>query len=1604
MAVTFEDLMGTTKPPLAPSSSDSSPKISPESLPFPSAAKLAGGTPTSDSLFLAKPSEKGSAVTEVSFNDLLPQEEPSKGDNAVIGLFKGLGQSYAETAKAGWMAVGGAASLVDKSVSLASGIDTTMLQDAVFQHAVDPLVGTQKDLQLAEGSGWMAKGAYAVGSAIGVLTQILTGGGETKIAGKLAENAPVAAKVVDQVVRHGLRGIQIPALTTAVETGNSVMEATGDKNKALDAAVKQYILTSATFASPVAAPGTLGMRAVTGAATSTVIGESSRIAMNENLPEELRQPFSWENLVQEGVIGAGMGAVGSSDPYRGARVLREMGQDNFDQLVVNNPKAAAALVKEAAKTDPKGATKAAERAVKVSKMGLDELREKGKQAAELKAKTEAEKKKAAAAGLEETWNWLDEEKPAEKPTETPTEGTKPVAGPIKEPLESLITEKAKKETAESPEDSQPHVLDEELQRAFGLLDNEVFKHFNQANRSLQPIWSVLRDVADKKQSVMLREVFSAISKRVPDGPVKDMVDSILRVVPDIDLIPRDVILDQKGNPAPDYAGLHTYGPGRHDIQVVPRKGTAMLITMLHEATHAAKVRWMYSNPDHPLTKEANRLYGIARDLVTDLQDVTGYGLGEAGVRYSKWRPKTAVGDVYGMTDVHEFMAEVRSNPKFQTILARAGRFAQKFHKLENVVNKIGETVRKMLGVSKEHGQFLNNVLNVSDQILEKAFQEVSPLEGEVTSPSARGQISKGLQEASYELEQSATDIAEAKWGTKPVIYTQGGLPVTAADVKRMTKIVLKWARTSKSFALAEGKLTKRLEQAARTVLPEALGDKAKLAANVVAKRIAQWKAANAQMIGMSDQRREFWNKFHEHALEFIDSYETGKKYEGPYAEQFEDFRQGYKGLMEWLATEDKRRGIKYEDIDNYITHLFDNPEKVAEEMKRLYGRKFGDPYFMKDRVGKSIKELVAKGYKLKYSNPEDIMQARVAASNIAWAKIEMLQEMADLGLAVKLVRDAEGKNITDVPHGWSEKTWRSPNGERYYVHDQANAILHNAFETKSLWTADHVGGDLYRGGMWLKNKIVPIRLFGLFHAAHVGLLINNAAAFTRAGKLFFSGNGASPEFWKALAEGGHSTFTGWWDRGANRILQAYRGEIPGEMLSDGERRILTYMTEGGFVPGMAEQDIGNSRRRFTDAVQKGKYAEAAFRLPFAAIDYLQYPLFHHWIPTLKIAAYTKDVATAMHIDPELATNATKRMNAFAQIRKSVDNRFGEMNYDTLFWNRTVKDIAVLNTLSVGWQLGFIREYIGGAAEIPRAMLSEKSIKELAKSGQLDRAMFATTYIAGGMLIGALITKLSTGENPDLLDYFYPRTGEVDENGKPKRINTPFFTREFASIYTHMRNEGVVEGLGKLVTNKASGIIALTKEIVEGVNGLGQEVRDPNAPFYKKLGQTLESVYKEVTPISLEAVKQQTSIPTKIAASAGFSPAPKYATETPLEGEVSATFSKYHRKETIPYKQAQFNADKRILRKLYLAGSGEYDAKLEEVQQKYDLSQRDIGKLESSFNKTKDPYLSMFKQLNWQQQKQILDKHWDEMSDEQKEEYLKASNRDHLRYKYEGPEK
>jgi hypothetical protein len=168
---------------------------------------------------------------------------------------------------------------------------------------------------------------------------------------------------------------------------------------------------------------------------------------------------------------------------------------------------------------------------------------------------------------------------------------------------------------------------------------------------------------------------------------------------------------------------------------------------------------------------------------------------------------------------------------------------------------------------------------------------------------------------------------------------------------------------------------------------------------------------------------------------------------------------------------------------------------------------------------------------------------------------------------------------------------------------------------------------------------------------------------------------------------------------------------------------------------------------------------------------------------LKVNAAIMEARDALARDTSLLTDPVRRRLALRAIGKSIDNRFGEMFYGSLFWNRYVKDAGIASFLSLGWNLGFAREFIGGAAEaITRpvgAVGRATGIQGLTPSPQrqtirdnTSKMGFAFTYLLTAALINGLMSYLLSGKPPEGWDWIFARVGGENPDGSGIMAQAP----------------------------------------------------------------------------------------------------------------------------------------------------------------------------------------------------------------------------------------
>ncbi len=975
------------------------------------------------------------------------------------------------------------------------------------------------------------------------------------------------------------------------------------------------------------------------------------------------------------------------------------------------------------------------------------------------------------------------------------------------------------------------------------LPQQSHSHYESIDRGMQMHYDDLEAEGKPTGShALLDRMIEQTEKGVTGDFQRELIKKLRTRVGDVKIHFVDAAINSKGKVV---AGNYQHASGKITVGT---NHTHQTHTVLHELVHAGTVKFIVDNPTHPLTQELNRLYELTKTRIE-----------EAKLDLKKHGVTKIAADPYGMKDTFEFVAEAMTNKKFQEFLAKSERYSKEGDNLRTIYDKFVDVVKKIFGIDKpETSALLNNVLDVSNRIIDKqAGHEVFGAQAEAAS-SAR---------------------------------IEGAFSRT---------------RDNPAIKVATGKLAAYYDEILQTFNPEGRGSRGKDAGAVIASNIAKQMQHDTMMTNRAKDRLEFWDKRPKVAEQFIKGFEKGQKFVDKTLQKVSDF---YTEWNKTILAQDQRNGIKYEVQDHYLSHVFEDEKGVQDYLTRRYGAKWTEPGFAKDRSFDLYEEAERAGFKPKFKNPEDIMLARQHSSNVAEAKVNILKDLERYGLAVK--KTAGGK----APEDWIKPASRpSPNGDSYWIHNSAEGILHNVYDSASMWNMKGIRGDAFKTMMWVKNSMVPVKLaFSLFHPLHVAT-IDNVTGVVRASKEMLSGKtGAVEGFGQILKAGsyygtlketaGSLPFVDIGGSG-NRLLRMMQGKIPDSALTSADKTAMQYMNDGGFIPSISSQYKLGAIENLQRALNQRRVG-AIWHLPGAMIQGLGKPIFEHWIPSLKTASYMADVKTALKTDPSLIDDALKRQVAFRKIAKSVDNRYGEMQYGTLFWNRAVKDIGVLNTLSMGWQLGFIREYGGGMLDAGQALNPRTgSLAQKAATGKLDRPLFATLYTTQALMYGGLMTYWMTGQIPQSWeDYVYPRTGETDDKGKPTRSSTFFYTREFGSIYKHAQIDGPLAAVGDVVTSKASGIIGLATQAITGVNNFGQQIRDPNGRAFTQIEQTVAAALSDAEPISLSQLETgstplkgdwwQKQFGTKegVLAKVGLSKAPKYVSESVTEGKIDSIYNR-----------------------------------------------------------------------------------------------------------------
>lgn len=532
-----------------------------------------------------------------------------------------------------------------------------------------------------------------------------------------------------------------------------------------------------------------------------------------------------------------------------------------------------------------------------------------------------------------------------------------------------------------------------------------------------------------------------------------------------------------------------------------------------------------------------------------------------------------------------------------------------------------------------------------------------------------------------------------------------------------------------------------------------------------------------------------------------------------FADDTRSIMQGMRKRLESMPDGDKM-GF-YQD---YFPHYWENPEK-ARAFTNDFVAKQGSSAATKARTYPTISDGLKAGLKLADPNPVRAASRYVTSTNNYIAAKDVVEQAVRKGDAAYYPQGRQ-------PEGWVPLTGRfaEKGGAKLYAPPDA-ARIYNNFYSKGIEATQAATPYEALRTATAENTAAELAL-----SAYHAMTITAQNMFNDVARVM---KNAAVGDWEGIGKALKSATAGQLPgiKGGNyevgsKFMEQYKGledhGIDMESVVDhftkaggkvGQDKLYRTRPEGGFINAWKQGQLGTVGKELKDTALSSPAGalKATYQTLGRVAEDVVYPLFEHYIPRIKTGAFGNMMSDWIRQNP----TATEKEIAAARIRimDQVDDRFGEMNMDNIFWAKTQKQMASVLLRAQGWDIGLARQSGGAITDVV------KSIKDIATGTPynkqlLDRPLFVTAAAMTTMLMNSAYQYLKTGEAPqDMQDMILPRTGGKTPQGKPERVMLPGHGREMIQAMTPEPGEAPYSGLVSEAGNK---IAAFPKHIYEAL--------------------------------------------------------------------------------------------------------------------------------------------------------------------------------------------
>lgn len=554
--------------------------------------------------------------------------------------------------------------------------------------------------------------------------------------------------------------------------------------------------------------------------------------------------------------------------------------------------------------------------------------------------------------------------------------------------------------------------------------------------------------------------------------------------------------------------------------------------------------------------------------------------------------------------------------------------------------------------------------------------------------------------------------------------------------------------------------------------------------------------------------------------------------------------------------------------EDYYPHAWLDPRvKVDDAFHTVYGPgRQGSAYHLQGRSVPTIFDGITRGLTPKFPNPiegalhymasiddylaaERVRQTMLDQGHAYYAQQPQLGDVPLKGRAAtrpRVYNDAEGNanayteqlyaapGFARVYNNWVGRgiaEWAGPGAQTVYnkLLMAKNALLGLAFglsgfhpmviakQTTASAIANGIGelskGDL-ENGLWHAGMgaITPVQVTkqvakgARFDSVYMGTAPNPTPLEQQLKDIYVKAGGVAPSQGRGepyFASQARNLFTEWSRAGA--------------WGSEGypiEKAIMAPAAVPATALKSTARDLAGAIGNSTESIPK----RAALTIPRAVgaiaenfgrvSDTIMSPLFDKIIPQIKRAAWADEMESYIRSHP-LADEA-ELLRVGRQAMDSMDDRFGEMNMENVFWPRTVKQIAQLMTVSTGWEYGSWRAAGRGLEDLATAPQGER---------MTTRARALMGYVGAMALFASVYQYLKTGSTPFSTGLWNFATPLSRGNDPASAVQVPGEEKEATRVWSLLQRAGGdpvrwIQAAGQYVWGKANPVVRDTQAIFQ----------------------------------------------------------------------------------------------------------------------------------------------------------------------------------------------